>query len=184
MKLEQARAFAKSHHRGVLAQAGQHPVLVRGELMERAGFLIGTAACLLAACGNDYEDGRVGPCVVYFGEPIVTIQSVTSQPSGASIESIELSSLTIDGRPLEFQDTTGTSQPEYGFNIRIEDGTVWCDVPCGFGNEPGTYEFLAGADGHESETISVQADYASREGPGCPVTYDDGADLEFDLTAT
>lgn len=142
-------------------------------------FLVVITACALfvTACGvTEPQDELAGPCIHEYREPILTIESVTGDPSGASVARVALSSLKLNGQPQIAEEWVATPS----VNVSVTAGVLYCDVPCGFGFEEGLYEFVADAADHQTTSISADAQYASFQGR-CPSYNDDGTNVSFQL---
>lgn len=116
-------------------------------------------------CEND--NNKVGPCVHEYREAIFHITALTDSASGSTISFASISNLKINGN----QHTSFFGSINYG--IVSADGIFYCNFPCGFGIEPGSYEFDISADGYKTKhVIFNNIDYSIYEG-GCP-SYNDG----------
>lgn len=132
----------------------------------------------LAACSGDNGGvpGDVGICVHEYREPILTLRSATSTPSGASLSKLVLGGFTLDGAARTAQDLATVSS---GIVVG-DDGTLECTLPCAFGRDAGRYAFTASADGHRDTAVSADAVYATLHG-GCPSYNDDGSTIDVQL---
>lgn len=152
--------------------------MVRAVLPTMFGILLVTAC----APSDTDDNSAAGPCVHGYLEPVLSIETVTVDPSGANVVRVALSSFKVNGEPRDPEEWGGPSSTWSNptFNITVTDGVLYCDLPCGFGLNEGVYEFVADAPNHETKSISVNAGYASFEG-GCPSYSDNGTNVNFQL---
>jgi hypothetical protein len=122
------------------------------------------------------RENYVGPCVHMFGDPILTIESVSSTENGAPISTINLFDIKIDNvsrNPLFLAQ-------EMSENITVVDSVLNCTIPCGFGTEDGTYQFTVSAEGFSDSTFTILSEYNTFVG-GCPSSSSDGTRMSFSL---
>lgn len=119
----------------------------------------------------------MGPCVHIYEDPVLTIQSVTSNETGDAISPIFIHELKLDsmGMDILFM-MSGITK-----NLTFSDSLVTCTVPCGFGTEEGVYELTISAEGYNDSTVSTQAKYRNSKG-GCPSSSSGSARFSFTLT--
>ena len=129
----------------------------------------------LAALALSCDWARVGPCVHTNREPVLTIQRV-NDPSGQVLPVVVLDSLTLNSRSVELRFGIITSPP--AFRVTSDGSALTCSTPCGFGSEPGRYEFWVR--GQPAERVTINASYATFHG-GCPSWNDDGTTATVSL---
>lgn len=119
----------------------EHSKEVTGvKLRLRARSLVAIPALALSCNIN-----QVGPCVHTYREPVLTIQRAIDA-SGNGVATVLLDSLSLDGRPLGPPFGLVTIEP--AFRITADSSVLTCSLPCGFGTEPGRYEFRTFAPGY------------------------------------
>lgn len=127
---------------------------------------------LLSACNvSEIEDGsKESPesvCGHSYKEPVFNISYAVDAIDGDSLSEVALRNVTVNGRPVTDYSTVLVAAK----NIHIRDGVMVCTLPCGFGVEEGTYRLYVDAPGHQTQQVSVQANYRVYSG-GCP-SYSD-----------
>lgn len=127
---------------------------------------------LLLAC-----EPQMGPCVHIYEDPILTIQTVTSEETGDAISPLIIDELKLDSNEIDIVFMMGGITK----NLTFSDSLLICTVPCGFGTEEGTYEMTVSADGYNDSTVSTQAKYENSES-GCPGSSSEGSQISFTLT--
>lgn len=135
------------------------------------------------ACGG----ATSGPCDVQVNTPIFEIRSVSSSKTGAKVDQLRLSNLTLSagGTVLtnDFRQEVNGG-PHYGVTtISNSNGTIdiLCVVACGFGVTPARIAFTTNATGFSSKQVAYDVAFTSGHG-GCPAvasgpTY---ADIKLD----
>ena len=147
--------------------------------MHTSRLLAACIVCFLSACGNggqQQEPQRAGPCIHMYREPVLSIQKITSLPSGATLPVATLSQFTFNGSPITANELVSQSSS----NVVVKSNSLECTTPCGFGTAEGRYEFLTSADLHQSKMTSTMAGYSVFSG-GCPSASDVGTDISLDL---
>ena len=141
---------------------------------------VSVTAGVLCACGSDSENEEplAGPCVVNHREPVVNLDAAYGRQSGAVIGDLEITGLAVNDQTfneleLELLATAGS-------NISASGDSLFCTLPCQFGNEEGNWTFTATADGYLPTEQSLEASYGVFEG-GCPSYYDEGSHFELQL---
>ncbi len=123
----------------------------------------------------------VGPCVHYYDDRVLHIDSASSIGFKDELTEITLSNFRVNGNQFSIADVT----PEYngeemGANVRLQGDNLICELPCSFGIDEGEWQFDAIAIGHYSTEQVVEARYATFDG-GCPSTNDDGSHVSIAL---
>jgi len=129
----------------------------------------------LAALTVSCELVQAGGCDHTYREPVLTLQRV-NDPTGQVLPVVILDSLTLNNRPLELRFGIITSLPAFG--VTSDGSALTCSTPCGFGSEPGRYEFWVR--GQTAERVTINASYATFHG-GCPSWNDDGTTATVSL---
>ena len=120
-------------------------------------FLVSLLGCIEAGDGTG-----IGPCVHIYQEPILHIQSVTNAESGAMIETIIITDVTIGSASVDLRLLISESR-----RIALLDSSLIGNPPCSFGTQDGTYSFSVSASGFRDTLIIADAAYSRFEG-GCP----------------
>jgi hypothetical protein len=114
--------------------------------------------------------------------PALTVASATDLVSGATLGTITLSQVTIDGAPADLAQLLQDSQAT---NLRISGAALECTLPCGLSSHQGTYSFQVEAAGYQPATKSVVAKYATTSrgssAENCAVTLSDGTAVSIAL---
>jgi hypothetical protein len=119
--------------------------------------LVWTCAC---------ERQVMEPCAQTTARPIVDISAAEGVASQASIPSLFLHDITRDGLPIDTTALRGSLRR----NAQVESGGLSCNVPCGFGEEPGTYRFGVRAHGFYGSAVQVAAEYSAVPAE-CPASH-------------
>ena len=137
---------------------------------------------ILIACDQLKEDNQIGPCVHTYEDPVLHIKSVKNRNTGTDISKIQIHSLKKDGSPINIDSTSSVYliQASNGYNVTIRDSTLVCSIPCGFGFDEGSYQFVVATDGYRDTIISVNAKYAVSKG-GCPSSNSGGSQINIQL---
>lgn len=130
----------------------------------------------LSSCGGSSDSPSVGPCVVNYVGSALIVASAKSSLSGATVPTITLRAITIDGVGLQF-----TALSPAASNVRVVGNTLECTTPCGFSSQEGVYSFVVSGSGYIDAPVRVAGAYASREG-SCPDTYSKGSSVNVILT--
>ena len=135
-------------------------------MSDRVSNFLFLAVAALVSC----DISQAGPCVHTYREPVLTIERV-SDVSGRAVAALVLDSLALNGRPVDLRFAAVTTEPAFG--VTSDGTTLTCTPPCGFGTEPGRYEFRLAAPGYTPTRVAINASYATFHG-GCPSWNDDG----------
>lgn len=117
----------------------------------------------------------MGPCYHEFLSPVAEKNSVTDGVTGEELDSFSISEITVDD--VKESLSLFVNEPSYG--VKLVNGILICEVPCGFGTFEGDYAVVVSADGYSSKTITFEAFYEVIK-LGCP-SYNDGATI-VDIT--
>jgi len=137
--------------------------------MKRIIFIVIISFSCFPSCDKicSTDDNKVGPCVHEYREAIFHIASVQDSVTSTAIKFAVIKNLKING----ITQTNFFGAINYG--IVYSDSIFYCNFPCGFSIEPGTYEFTISADGYKAKHVKFEnVDYSIYEG-GCP-SYNDG----------
>lgn len=139
-------------------------------------------ASLVVACGdgNSNDDGadpadEVTTCEHEYRDSALNIVTASSRgPSGAAIAYLYLSDIKMQGQDVPVEKIGKTE------NITVVGDELQCEVPCGFGQATGLYEFTVSALGYQEERYSAYADFAEYE-YHCPSYSDKGTEIDVTL---
>lgn len=137
---------------------------------------------IFISCDQFKEDNQIGPCVHTYEDPVLHIKSVKNKNTGTDILEIQIHSLQKDGIPIKVDSTSSAYliQASKGYNVTIRDSNLVCGIPCGFGFDEGSYQFVVSADGFRDTIIAVNAKYAVFKG-GCPSSNSGGSQINIQL---
>ncbi|MEG8947479.1 PEGA domain-containing protein [Rosettibacter firmus] len=122
---------------------------------------------IITSCKEFIDDG-VGPCVHVYKEAIFHISELKDSASNNPISFAKIVSLKING-----EKQIGLPLGDKNYGIVYFDSVYYCNFPCGFGIESGTYEFKIVAEGYKDKVVKFEnVDYSIKKG-GCP-SYSDG----------
>ena len=123
------------------------------------------------------ESGIAGPCVHNYEDPILTIKSIEDAESGEQIPRITINEVFIDSVRKDVSSLVRESSQ----NVTLQDSSILCDVPCGFGTETGRYEFTVHASGYEDTTMTKEnIRYENFDG-GCPSSNSGSTIISFTM---
>jgi hypothetical protein len=123
----------------------------------------------LTACQQDLP----GPCMHISREPIITLTSNEATR-------LEVSHVRVNGRPVRpVELVAGVAA---GVATVAERRVITCQVPCGFGDRPGDWEFRVTSPGQRHTEVHRQAGYAEFDG-GCPSYSDGGVVIDVDMAS-
>ncbi len=148
--------------------------------MKKLAFVVTLAAiCVLEFSCLDFGQ-NVGPCIVIYRDAALHFESVTDAKTSAAIAKIRIRDIQINGVKQRDHYFTGFST---AYNLSAEDTVLYCIMPCGFGEEAGTYQFTASAPGYRDTTLTLHAQYARRESQpgGCPTILAGGTRVRFQM---
>jgi hypothetical protein len=124
---------------------------------------------IFTSCKEKIDDGLVGPCVHEYKEAIFHISVLKDSITNMPITFAKLEMLKINGR-----EHTGSFFGERNYGIVYADSAYYCNFPCGFGYESGSYEFRIIAEGYKDKIVRFEnVDYSIYHG-GCPSYNDAG----------
>ena len=127
-------------------------------------------------CDSNILPPTNGPCIHEYKEPILTINSVTSEITGEEITEITIRDLLIDN----LQGDLVFFEIMISENITVQDSLMTCTMPCAFATEIGEYQFKVSAFNYQNPIITTNACYNEFEG-GCPSYADNGTEINFRL---
>lgn len=133
----------------------------------------------LSACQVVDEDFRVGPCDVNWDDPLIEVTEARDSVSGDPLPELMVTEMSRDGSevvPLYLFTDTGAEA--------VNDDSLRCTIPCGFGNQEGQYTLSLAAEGYQQKTVDLgHVEYDEREERGsCPsITFRGSTEFEFEL---
>ena len=120
------------------------------------------------SCEDVFNGGSIGPCIHTNNEAILHVTAVRDTANNKFIDFIKIRDLKVNGFS-EF----GLIPTINSYSVVSDDSIYYCNVPFGFGVNPGNYEFTIEADGYAAKRITIpNVDYSIFEG-GCP-SFNDG----------
>lgn len=123
------------------------------------------------------EGTLAGPCVHNYEDPILAISSVEDAESGEQIPRITVDKVFIDSIRTDISSLVRESSQ----NVTIQDSSILCEVPCGFGTLDGHYKFSVHASGYEDTTVTQEnVRYENFDG-GCPSSSSGSTTMSFTL---
>ena len=142
----------------------------RREFQIRLFLVIATCFVLsiLGACSGD-DENLAGPCYHEYKSVILEIEDARASGSNEQITTFRISSVTLNGHNYDLANLVGGQS----FGIVLQSGELICTVPCGFGNEDGTYDLSITGDGLQPQVVSTDAHY-DRVWGNCP-SFSEGA---------
>ena len=137
------------------------------------------AVALLAVVGCDEGPGpgAYGPCVHTYEEPLLWFDQAVDSETGQELYQLEFAGVRLDGAWLDLEEEVDR---EVATGVALIDGTLVCELPCGFGTQAGEYALFVSAEGYEDLALDLDADYEVFVG-GCPSSNSGGLDLELEL---
>jgi len=111
-----------------------------------------------------------GGCSHEYRDPLLVLRAAQDSVKARAIARVGVSDITIGNRVVPL---TYLMQSLPISRVTLSNDTLWCDVPCGFGNEEGVWRFAVSATGYRSQTMRVDAQYRHFDG-GCP-SYSEGS---------
>lgn len=123
------------------------------------------------------EGTLAGPCVHNYEDPILAISSIEDAESREQIPRITIDKVFIDSVRTDVSSLVRESSQ----NVTIQDSSILCDVPCGFGTVAGRYQFSAHASGYEDTTVTKEnVRYENFDG-GCPSSNSGSTTMSFSI---
>jgi len=123
------------------------------------------------------EGGLAGPCVHNYEDPILAIKTIEDAESGEQIPRITINEVFIDSVRKDASSLVRESSQ----NVTIQDSSILCNVPCGFGTEAGRYQFTVHASGYEDTTMTQKnVRYENFDG-GCPSSNSGSTTMSFTI---
>jgi hypothetical protein len=155
--------------------------------MRHAKAMLNSVIALAVAGCSGGTQGVVNPrcsSMLHITGPVLAVASVTDSVSGASLATVTLSQLKVDGSPA---DLSLLLQDRQTSNLKLAGGgdALECTIPCGMSSHQGTYSFQVSATGYQALTKSVVARYATvnrgTTAENCAVTLSDGTAVSIAL---
>jgi hypothetical protein len=134
------------------------------------------ALAVLLAWIDMTSSGCAGPCRHSFRDSVVHVVGVIDSLSGAPIDSVFITRVTVDSALVDLQ--TLTWGPGRGF--AFDGDTIRCAVPVWLGTRQGLWELQLLARGYATQTVTFEARYRVFHG-GCPSYNDDGTNVVLRL---
>lgn len=135
------------------------------------------SALFLVSCEDpNNSDPEAGICVHTYEDPILAIESVSSE-SGDPISEIYLSNLSINGSEQDLSSVTDDPSN----NVSVEDSSIVCTIPCGFGTQEGTYQFDTSTPDYQDTTITFEGVSYEVFNGGCPSSNSGSREVSFEL---
>lgn len=144
--------------------------------MKRILIFLSFIFLLLIGCESP-GDANAGPCVHFYEDPILLIESISDAKSGDQISQVNIYDVYIDSVKQDLSSlVTDSSQ-----NVSVEDSVISCQTPCGFGTQNGSYRFTVDTKNYQTKTLSIeQVSYDNFEG-GCPSRNYGSTTTQFEL---
>jgi len=134
---------------------------------------------ITASC-EQREGNPVGACVHHYEDPILAIESVNDANSGEQISEITITDVRIDS----VSQKVSSLVQESSNNVAVEDSSIVCKPPCGFGTKAGQYQFTVQASSYKDTTISKEnVAYKNFDG-GCPSSNSGSTTITFELQSS
>jgi hypothetical protein len=133
----------------------------------------------LAGCGGgaaSSDDGGFQACYTTYAEPVLALSGVADSVSGASVRSVIIAGVTVQGVQVDPFLLTSTSS-----NVTASGGELVCQLPCGFSNLEGQYRFTVKSAGYQDRVVAVAAAYARFTGT-CVTTFSGSTSVSLQLT--
>lgn len=140
----------------------------------KAHIIIVISIYVLAACNSPNISG---PCVHTVEDPIIHIDQVTDAKTGSNIREFRITSVLRDTFNVDMLQLKNS----VSYNVVLFDNVLFCNTPCGFGSNRGTYSLAISAPNYKDTTIVIQAKYAVFNG-GCPSSNSGGTVFNFQLS--
>lgn len=134
---------------------------------------------IIASC-EQREGNLVGPCVHNYEDPILAIESVEDAKSGEQLSQITISEVLVDSASKQVSSLVTESSE----NVTVQDSSIVCEPPCGFGTETGQYQFTVQASGYEDTSITRENVQYENFDSGCPSSSSGSTTISFDLKPT
>lgn len=144
--------------------------------MKRILIFLPAIFLLIISCESP-GDAEVGPCVHFYEDPILLIESISDAESGNQIPQVNIYDIYIDSVKQDLSSLVSDSSQ----NVSVEDSVISCQTPCGFGTQDGSYRFSVDANNYQTKTLSIeQVEYENFEG-GCPSRNYGSTTMQFEL---
>lgn len=133
--------------------------------------------CEITTSSQKEEEKEAGPCVHIYEDPILVIESVSNSRSPDTLSQVRIYDITVDSAR---QDLTSLAD-DPSQNVSVQDSTILCTIPCGFGKKDGTYRFNARAEGYQDTTLAFEdVNYEIFNG-GCPSSNSGSTEVSFEM---
>ncbi len=127
-----------------------------------------------SSCTDD--DIAPGPCYPVYKEPIFNIIELKDSLNDLNITNAKIFNLRINGK-----EKIGSFGYESNYGIVYKDSFYYCNIPCGFKFEKGTYEFTIIAEGYKEKYVKYNNVDYSIFTSGCPFYYDGGKKVSIKI---
>lgn len=148
------------------------------------------APLLLSACSGDNneasqfteprdDDMPVGICVHYYEDPLINIISAQETETGYAIDQVNISNITLAGQAVNLHRYSQDNLSN--FTLDTDGNGGYCTLPCTFLEGEGSVSFDVSANGYQSKSVELEAEYQTFDG-GCPSYSSDGVVMAIELT--
>lgn len=145
-----------------------------------ASLLVGMVLlAFLSACQVVDEGPRAGSCGVSWDDPLIEVKEAKDSVSGDPLPELMVTEMSRDGSEVVLPYLFTATGAE-----AVNDDSLRCTIPCGFGNQEGQYTLTVAAEGYQQKTVDLgQVEYDEREERGpCPsITFRGSTEFEFEL---
>ncbi len=127
-------------------------------------FALGGLCLSLPGC----REFGAGPCYHEFRDPLFALRNARDSVNGRAIARVGVTDITIGGRSVDLAYLVHSPPTS---RVTLRSDTLWCDVPCGFGNEEGLWTLTVSSAGYRAQAMRIEARYRNFDG-GCPSSND------------
>lgn len=137
---------------------------------------------VIISCNNDGNDEETieGFCVNLYDDPLITIFSVTELSTQYNLSQVFISDIYLNGQEVDLYQLSQDNLSNFSIDADDNGNSGSCTLPCSFLEGEGDVSFVVSADGYQSKTIEMVAEYQSFEG-GCPSYSSEGVELDIKL---
>lgn len=141
--------------------------------------MFGVIGCDLNSSDSELiGDPIFGPCVIIEKEPVLNLIDALDSSNNQNIQQVQISDVWINGSQKDFRE----NHREVSNNIEFDyvNDVLTCTLPCGIGQQEGTWAFTVSASGYQNSEEVIEASYALFDG-GCPAYLDQGTEVNLML---